>query len=103
MLDPERVDGAQQDGPLDQRPGLLAELLLARLELARGVVGDVVDDVLAAAQLIERVGAELLALQAQRGQRLGQAVEVPVGLDLAEVRVDDAARAPARRRPARSR
>ena len=38
VVHPERVDGTQQDGPLDERPGLLTEGGLALLELRGGEV-----------------------------------------------------------------
>src|SRR4029453_5797344 len=91
MLDPERVDGPEQDEALDGRPVFLADLLRLGLELCVGELEEVLPNRGAAAELPQVVlaGARLVA-EAHCLDRGREALHTPVVDAVAgEVAVDE--------------
>jgi len=90
VLDPQRVDRAQEHEPLDERPGIRPDLLLLLLEPGVDEVAEVEVDRLARAESPEVFLVGALVGQPHRTQRVRQAGHVPLVGDLAgEVLVDE--------------
>ena len=92
MLDPQRVDGPEENEPLDHRPVGLADLRLLGGELAVGEIEQVLEDAVAAAELPEIVLARARIVEAHRPERHNQRFHAPVvGIVGGEVRLDEGA------------
>ena len=86
VIHPQGVDGAEEDGSLDQRPGLWAELRGACLELRRSPLEDRLFDVGARPELRERLLGALHKAYFEDGRDIGDqetllTIAAEIGLD----------------------